>query len=271
MGLVSASEASYRIGARTLVDKASLALAPGEVTVIAGPNGAGKSTLLKLLCGEIAPTGGVIHSLSERLQEVPPWRLACRRAVMAQHGSIAFPFRVHEVVRFGLDGIASNLPGGGSEHLVGRAMAKADVLHLASRNFQTLSGGEQQRVHFARTLCQLEAGRAHEAGQVLFLDEPIASLDLCHQITLLQAVRDIAREGHVGVLAVLHDLNLSLSFADVLAVMHEGRIVASGPPAEVLDRALIRTVFGIGLDERATGLAGIPLAVLPQFCSVAQQ
>lgn len=269
--LFSADSIAYQAGRRDLVEDTRLALHPGELTIIIGPNGAGKSTLLKMLCGELKPSRGTVYSLGEPLAALPAWRLACRRSVMAQHGSLAFPFRVHEVVRLGSEGIATRNASAGDDERIEDALHSADVLHLAGRNFQTLSGGEQQRVHFARALCQLKAGAPYEANQMLFLDEPIASLDLNHQIALVSKVRALTREGKIGVLAVLHDLNLAMSFADRLVIMNRGRIVAAGKPDEVLDRAVVREVFGIDLGAEASAMAGIPLMILPQFCSLVAQ
>jgi iron complex transport system ATP-binding protein len=244
-----AKSASYRVGAKALVADASLALEAGKVTVIVGPNGAGKSSLLRLLSGEITPSSGDILSFGAPLTAIPVWRLACRRAVMAQANRLAFPFAVHEVVRLGIEGIGRGRPDAAITGLIEAALGQADALHLAGRDFQTLSGGEQQRVHFARVLCQLEAGASLEPEQALFLDEPTASLDLRHQIALLQAARAIAAPGRRAVLAVLHDLNLAAAYADTLVVMDRGRIVAAGEPHAVLTRECLREVFGVDLRE----------------------
>ena len=266
--LLSARNVSYRLRHQLLVDSANLELNSGEVTVVIGPNGAGKSTLLRLLSGETRPTGGNVVSLGEDLARLPAWKLACRRAVMAQSGRVAFPLRAHEVVRLGLDGVAPDTAPDAARSMIGEALDRAGVLHLAGRDILTLSGGEQQRVFFARTLCQLDAGRRFEARQALFLDEPIASLDLSHQIRLLETVRSLARTRAMAVVAVLHDINLALWFADQLAVMHKGRIVARGSPEAALDKELLRTVFGVRLREAAEAGRTMPMVVLPQFCAV---
>jgi len=237
-----------------LVSDASLDLEPGATTILIGPNGAGKSTLLKLLTGELAPAAGSVHCADEALGTVPAWRLACLRAVMAQHSRLAFPFSVYEVARLGVDGIGRALTRQRREAIVAEA--------LAGRRYQTLSGGEQQRVQFARVLCQLEAGRSVAERQVLFLDEPIASLDLCHQLALLDMARSIAGRG-VAVLIVLHDLNLAVTYADHLVVMDRGRIIAQGPPAETLDDALLQQVFRVGLSLSRAPAPGLPF-LLPQ-------
>lgn len=260
--ILSGDNLGFSVGGRPLVDGASLALLPGTTTILIGPNGAGKSTLLKLLTGEVAPSGGQIRIEGEPLRAIPAWRLACQRAVMAQHARLAFPFSVYEVARLGVDGIGRALTRERREAIVAECLASAGVFELADRRYQTLSGGEQQRVQFARVLCQLEAGRSVAARQLLFLDEPIASLDLCHQLALLDMARSIAARG-VAVLVVLHDLNLAVTYADHLVVMDRGRIIAQGPPAQTLDDALLQQVFRVDLSLSRAPAPGMPF-LLPQ-------
>jgi iron complex transport system ATP-binding protein len=266
--ILEARDVSFGIGQSVLVRSCTLSLVPGQLTVIVGPNGAGKSTLLKLISGELTPSAGAITSFGQPLAGVPAWRLACRRAVMAQIARLNFPFAAHEVVHLGIEGLGRARASHLSEHLVAQAMAQADILHLAGRDYQTLSGGEQQRVQFARALCQLEAGQSMEPRQALLLDEPIASLDLCHQLTLLETIRALAQSRGIAVLAILHDLNLAAHFADELVVMDGGEIVARGAPATVLDEACLLRVFGVKLSYPASVPAEIKPAVLPRFCAV---
>jgi iron complex transport system ATP-binding protein len=260
--IASARNLRFLAGGRALVSDASLDLAPGTTTILIGPNGAGKSTLLKLMTGELKPAGGEILLDGTALSAIPAWRLACQRAVMAQHARLAFPFTVYEVARLGVDGVGRALPRQRRETLVGECLAAAGVIDLVGRNYQTLSGGEQQRVQFARVLCQLEAGQSVAPRQVLFLDEPIASLDLCHQLALLDMARNIAARG-VAVLVVLHDINLALTYADRLVVMDRGQIVAQGIPAATLDDVLLQNVFKVDLSLSRAPAAGLPF-LLPQ-------
>ncbi|MDP3255146.1 heme ABC transporter ATP-binding protein [Bosea sp. (in: a-proteobacteria)] len=259
---IQARGLSFRAGGRDLVREASLELAPGTTTILIGPNGAGKSTLLKLMTGEAKPSGGEIRIDGEALTAIPAWRLACQRAVMAQHARLVFPFSVYEVASLGVDGIGRAMTRLRREALVGESLAAAGVLDLAGRAYQTLSGGEQQRVQFARVLCQIEAGRSVASRQALFLDEPIASLDLCHQLALLDMARAIAGRG-VAVLIVLHDLNLAVTYADHLVVMDQGQIIAQGAPAKTLDDALLRQVFKVDLSLSRAPAPGLPF-LLPQ-------
>lgn len=260
--ILVAEGASYRIGAKALVDTATLALVPGRVTIVVGPNGAGKSTLVRLLSGERAPSTGRILCEGAPIASVPAHRLACIRAVLPQASRLAFPFTVREVVRIGLDGIGRGLDARARTAILDDSLARADLGHLAERPYQSLSGGEAQRAQFARVLAQLAAGRSVADRQALLLDEPIASLDLRHQLSLLEAAHALARGG-LAVLAVLHDLNLASAFADEIVVMQDGRIAAAGPPDAVIRDDLIAGVFGVALRVGAVPAGGRPF-LLPE-------
>ncbi len=185
--LLEARDLIASFGGRRVVDGVSLSLAAGEMIVVVGPNGAGKTTLTKLLTGELSPDAGEIRIGGEALAAIPPWQLAAKRAVMAQASRLAFPFTVAEVVRIGIDGVGRALARARREAIIAEALEAADIGHLVGRGYQMLSGGEQQRVQFARTYAQLRAGQVAADRQVLFLDEPVASLDLAHQIALMES------------------------------------------------------------------------------------
>lgn len=240
-------------GGRRLLDGVSLALTPGTVTVVIGPNGAGKSTLLKVLAGELRPARGRVTLDGRDIATVPPALLARRRAVLAQSTEVAFPFTVAEVVGIGLMGA-----GPGAEPRIEAALAKVDLSGFAARRIEQLSGGERQRVHLARVLAQLDA--SGEGAGFLLLDEPTSSLDLSHQLLVLEVARRHAQAGG-GVLAILHDLNLAAMAADVLVVVEKGRIAAAGPPSEVLTDGLLRTVFRV--EARMNAVPAGPF-LLPQ-------
>jgi iron complex transport system ATP-binding protein len=261
--LLIADGVGYALRGRSLVHDVSLSLHPGRLTVVIGPNGAGKSTLMRLLTGDIAPTTGAVHLDGTLLANIPAWKLACRRAVMVQAARLAFPFTAHEVAALGVSGVGRSLSAVVVSTLVSRALRAADVAHLAERSYQTLSGGEQQRVQFARALAQLEAGRSVTDRQILFLDEPVSSLDLKHQLALLDAAQALAEAGTTAVLAVLHDINLALAYADHLVVMHEGQLAAQGSPGQIITDNLLGDVFGVALKLRRTPPEGAPF-LLPQ-------
>jgi iron complex transport system ATP-binding protein len=261
--LVTAEGAGFALRGLPLLHPTDLALEPGCLLVVVGPNGAGKSTLLKLLSGHLTPTSGIVRLDGRLLADHGAAALALRRAVMAQASALSFAFPVHHVVELGLSGISTRLTRATRRALVEQALAQARVGHLAGRILPTLSGGEQQRVHFARALAQLMGARAAggDARQALFLDEPVASLDLNHQLGLMDEARRLAREG-LAVFAILHDLNLAATYADEIAVMAGGRILHRGAPSAVLTAPVLREAFGLDLEIGQA--AGLPV-ILPQL------
>jgi len=254
--MITAEDLTIRAGRSTLIDRVSLALKPGAVTAIVGPNGAGKSTLVRALTGELAPASGRVAIDGEDLAHWTPRALAARRAVLPQASSLAFPFTVHEVVRLGV--LAARDRRAANDRVVA-ALSAVDLSGFGGRLYQQLSGGEQQRVHLARVLCQLPAAW-------LFLDEPTSSLDLRHQLMALVAAQRFARAGG-GVVAVLHDLNLAARHADRIVVICKGRVAANGAPADVLTPQMIEEVFGVALAVGRTG-DGTPY-VLPHGIAAA--
>jgi iron complex transport system ATP-binding protein len=242
---LSAQAVSYSSGRRPLVDAVSLDVKSGRMTVLIGPNGAGKSTLIRLMSGELRPTSGAILCEGEDLACFSPQRLALRRAVMTQAIQVSSPFLTYEIVRLGVDGIG-RVSARERARIVEQCLAAADALPLAAQSYATLSGGEQRRVQFARVMAQIEAARTVHDSQALLLDEPVANLDLPHQLALLDATRAVARQG-VAVLAILHDFNLASRYADVLALMNKGAIVACGDPANVQRSGLLSDVFAVDL------------------------
>ena len=248
---------SVRAGEKTLLDAVTLAFAPGECVAIVGPNGAGKTTLLRLLCGERKPNAGTVRLHGRDVASYTPRVLAEHRAVLSQDVSVVFPFTVAEIVRMG----AGDRRGPRIEALVADALREVDLAPLAERIITTLSGGEQQRTHFARVLVQLACGEAVHGPGALMLDEPTASLDLRHQLDLLTATRRCAARG-VTVLAILHDLNLAALFADRIVVLCDGRVAGDGPPRETITDEMLSRVFKVGAAVGRAPPAGVPF-VLP--------
>ena len=234
---------SYRIDGKTLLDDVSLGLAPGELLAVLGPNGAGKTTLLKLLCGDLRPTSGEVLLNRRRLRKWSRLDIARQRAVLPQQSSLSFPFDVRQVVDMGCAAHRRHIPARDAE-IVDAAMRAADVTHLAERNFLALSGGERQRVHLARVLAQIwDDGNGNP--RYLLLDEPTSALDLAHKHQVLAIARDRAKSANIGVLAILHDLNLASVYADRLALIQDGRLVACGETDSVLDATMLASIFGV--------------------------
>lgn len=257
----------YTVGSATLVDDVSVDLHPGELLAVLGPNGAGKSTLLRLLSRELSPTWGSVELDARRLADYPSAERARRIAVLPQTSNLAFPFRALEVVLLG------RLPHEGftsprrDREIALAAMELAEVDHLAGRVYTTLSGGERQRVHLARVLAQLWEEQPWQ--RYLLLDEPTSALDIGHQQSLLQLARRLVAHG-LGLLAVLHDLNLAAAYADRILLLNRGKIAAEGAPDEVLTADNVATVYGIRATIRPHPQHSrpmvIPLCANPLFC-----
>ncbi|MEM6487418.1 MAG: ATP-binding cassette domain-containing protein [Pseudomonadota bacterium] len=239
--MLEAADVTVSLGGRRALDGATLRLAPGRVTALVGPNGAGKSTLLACLSGALGPDAGRISLDGDDPVRLTPAELGCRRAVLDQSPAAAAPFTLAELVELG---IPRAIPPAEARRMVREATAALGLETMAGRSIHALSGGERHRGHMARVLAQLWAGRQLGGGRWLLLDEPTASLDLAHQASVMRAARRAAAEG-VGVLAVLHDLSLAGAMADTVALMQQGRIVATGPPRYVLTNDRLAPVYGI--------------------------
>ncbi|OAF08450.1 heme ABC transporter ATP-binding protein [Bradyrhizobium centrolobii] len=237
--VIEAHALTKRAGRATLLDAVDLTVTAGEMVAIIGPNGAGKSTLLRLLSGDLRPSQGEVRLKQRDIRSFTPRELAGHRAMLSQHVNVTFPFTVEEIVLMGA-GDRPREAGG----LVDAALHEVGLAHFRERQLPTLSGGEQQRAHFARVLVQLACGEVAHGPGLLLLDEPTSSLDLRHQIDLVEAARRRATAG-TAVIAILHDLNLAIRFADRLVVLNGGRLAADGPRADVVTRETIRDIFEI--------------------------
>ena len=231
-----AEHAALRLGAAEILKDVSLEVACGTVTALVGPNGAGKSSLLRLLSGELASPNVTLDGAP--LARLDVREMARRRSVMTQTTSMAFDFLVREVLAMGWMGDAGQ-PGGAALRQVAGACCLGALL---DRRFNTLSGGERQRVHFARCWLQIWPRHSECANRYLLLDEPTSSMDLRHEGLVLRLARR-ASNGNVGVLVVLHDLNLAARFADRVALMAAGSMVAVGPPETVLTSATLSRTY----------------------------
>lgn len=235
---LSVTDAGLAIKGAALLELASLALQPGELVVLLGPNGAGKTSLLRVALGLVRPDNG-----SARLGDADPAALSPgerARAVtyLPQMRDLAWPIRVRDVVALGrfAYGAAPARLGEADTITVAHALAACDLLPLANRATDTLSGGELARVHIARALAS--------QAPLMVADEPVASLDPRHQHQVMRLIRGFVDRGG-GALVVLHDLDLAALFADRLVWMSEGRTLASGSVAETMTPHWIEAIYGI--------------------------
>jgi iron complex transport system ATP-binding protein len=238
---------------RRILDGVSLSVVAGRLTVVIGPNGAGKSSLLAVLSGLWAPDRGRVLLEGRGIGEYSPAARARRCAVMRQDHTRPAGLTVLEAVELGR---LSGQGGGGEAQAVAWAMLRRmELEELATRDCTRLSGGEWQRVAFARTLAQIwETG--HPA--TLLLDEPVSSLDPAHQHQLLGQARRLARDGH-AVLVILHDLNLTAGYADEVALLREGRLLSCGPAAEMMTPDRLSVIYGcrvVSVESAGSGVRG---------------
>jgi iron complex transport system ATP-binding protein len=252
-----ARQVSLALSGVTLLEGVDLSVETGRVTAVLGPNGAGKTSLLRVLCGELAPRSGTVTLGDLPVAGLPSVDRARQLAVLPQHSLLDFPFFAEEVVMLGRTPHDT-----GREHdekIVRDALAAVDCAYLARRVYTHLSGGEKQRVQLARVLAQVWEP-VSSGSRFLVLDEPTSSLDLAHQRLTLQVVRALADRG-VGILLVLHDLNLAARCADEMVLLQCGRVAYAGPPGEVLTVANIRQVFDVEASIGSHPADGSPLVI----------
>ncbi len=249
---------SYRIGKKQILRNISLEFAPGEFNMILGPNGSGKSSFLKIFSGEINDYDGDVYYDDKKIASIKKEELAKKRAVMSQQPELNFPLSVEEVVLMGRYPHFAFSPGKKDEDICDQVMDRMNLQSFRERNYLTLSGGEKQRVQFARVLAQVwEKPALH--NRHLFLDEPLASLDINYQQEFLQVAREFAKD--TILVAVMHDLNLATQYGDKLFFLKDGELVAKGKPEEILSEELIRDVFNVRTSIIKNPVSGNPLIV----------
>lgn len=244
--LVVTDAAVTRGGAEILRD-VTVEFPAGLVTAIIGPNGAGKSTLLSVAAGDCRPQRGEARLGGQAVAGLSARALARRRAVMPQNSAVAFPFTVREVVAMGR--IAWGTSPAVDDEIVSSALDIAGITSFAERVITTLSGGEHQRVAFARVIAQaMPVGE----GSVILLDEPTAAMDIAHAEATLRTARELAAHGAaVGI--VLHDLDAAAAYADRVVLMAGGRVMAVGDVATVCAAQTLSHVYGTPIETFVHG------------------
>ncbi|WP_044171243.1 heme ABC transporter ATP-binding protein [Flectobacillus major] len=252
--MIQAQNIHYTIRGRTLLRGVSLEAQTGELLAIVGANGAGKSTLLRLLSKELLPHQGNIQIRQRSLDCWTRESLARFRAVLAQQNTLAFNFNVYDLVIMGRYPHFKGNPSVYDHEIVQYCLQKTGVSHLSERIFMTLSGGEQQRVFLAKVMAQLldyeailDENYVSKAPKYLLLDEPITGLDLYHQHNLLQIAKELTQKGFC-VIAILHDLNLALQYADQVLLLKQGEVLGYGKPVDVLSPHNVLEAFNIAVN-----------------------
>ena len=236
-------ELSVRGGNRDLLSGITTRFEPGMVNLIIGPNGAGKSTLIRALSGQAPIAGGKVLMNGKPIQSYSPQELARRRAVLSQETGLAFPLTVREVVLMGRYPHFRTAPAAADLSAARESMEVFGVTDLSERNYLTLSGGEKQRVQFARVLAQLWYG--DDVSQYLLLDEPLTFLDIYFQVRFMEQIRELAHGKKWVIIGVVHDLNLASKYADRIFLLKDGRLLSEGKPTEVLTESNIELAYGL--------------------------
>ena len=239
-----------------VLKKLSFELNAGELLSVLGPNGSGKSTLLKIVVGILKPAGGQVLVYGRDLFSIKRRETARLIGYVAQDSVVRFPFTAKEFVLQGrfAQGRLIGFESGEDIEEANRAMELTGTSQLGSRRLMELSGGERQRVMLARSLAS--------RPRLLVLDEPVANLDISHQVKMLDLVRSLTIEREMSAIVVTHELNLAADFATKALLLKAGEMIAFGTPAEVMTEPLLKSVFETGLIVDANPSSGSPRVTL---------
>ncbi|MBX8535058.1 Fe(3+) dicitrate ABC transporter ATP-binding protein FecE [Pseudomonas cichorii] len=255
MSILQAQQLDIGYGDTRIVQSLSFSPPPGKVTALIGPNGCGKSTLLKAFARILTPQAGKLSLDGQAYAQLSPRELARKIAFLPQVLPIPEGVSVRQLVAYGRSPHNSlwGRLSGADRSSVDQALRRMELETLAERPLSDLSGGQRQRAWLAMVLAQDAA--------IVLLDEPTTYLDISHQVELLDLMRQLSAEGKT-VITVLHDINQACRYADHLAVMQAGRLVASGTPDEVLDAELVSRVFDVQVQIMREPVAGTPMCIV---------
>lgn len=235
----------YKMNHHTLLRDISFQIRPGELLAILGANGAGKSTLMRVLSGEIKASEGNIYFFRKNIEDYTSKELAKRRSILQQSNQVNLGFSVKEILLMGRYPHFQQTPRSIDFQVLDEAMDICGISHLAERIYPTLSGGEQQRVQYARVLCQLW----DQPESLLLMDEPVAALDPQYQQQTMAIAKAFSKKGFM-VIAVLHEINLAAQYADRILMLKNGRKWLEGTPTEVLTSGHIYSIFNTQMEVR---------------------
>jgi iron complex transport system ATP-binding protein len=236
--MLQAENISYNIRSKNILTDCSLSVSPGAFTAVVGPNGAGKTSLLRILAGEINRYSGIVSLNAKDSLKINSRDLSKLRAVLPQHTYVNFPFTVEKIVEVGR--YTHQTRRSENERIMDEIFDLTSLKGFKHRIYQTLSGGEQQRVQMARVMAQI--WDKNDCPKYLLLDEPTASLDLAQQHFVLRLARELCQR-NIGVLAILHDLNLAAQYADHVLFLKEGRTVAYGDTTMTMTKKTVEETF----------------------------
>lgn len=260
--MIEVRNAGFEVRGRKLLENFSFSVKPGEFWAIVGANGAGKSTLIKLLSAEHSVTTGSVHFHDRELRKYKLKELARKRAVLSQKNNITLSFTTQEIVLMGRYPFYDADPTQRDLAIVDMCLKKVGIGHLKGRLYPTLSGGEQQRVQLARALAQVW----EIDNGLLLLDEPTTGMDLLHQYETFQLAKELTRK-NFAVIAVIHDLNQALQYADRVLMLKNGHMHAIGLPENVLTEQAIQEAFGLPVQIIQPEMTPYPV-IVPQVAPV---
>lgn len=249
-------------GGRVILKDVHCTFTKGKLTAVLGANGAGKSTLFKCINGEAKFQQGVIRWDDSDVKTLPALELSKKKAVLRQHYQVSLPFTAREIVEMGRYAYFKTYPTERCKEVIALITELVGVTHLMDRSYLTLSGGEQQRVQLARVMAQVWDSPSRE--RLLLLDEPVSALDIQYQHQLMLMMQQLTREYGFTVIAIVHDLNLTLQYADDIMMLNKGSVVAHGPALSVLTEENIRSVFQVPVLIEKNSLDQLYIQVTPQ-------
>ncbi|NLQ17642.1 ATP-binding cassette domain-containing protein [Marinomonas sp. M1K-6] len=252
--MIESKKLQFSIGNSALLTDFSMTFEPGKIYALVGHNGSGKSTLLKLLAQQQKPTGGSILLKNKPLTLWPHKKFAQQIAYLPQQTPATDSLSGRDLVSFGRypwHGLLGRLNSNDRQY-IDEAMALTDTTDYADRLVDTLSGGERQRLWLAMLLAQ--------KTQYLLLDEPLSALDIAHQIDMLTLIKKLSRELNLGVIIVIHDINMAARFCDHIVALHSGKMIASNSVENVFTAEQLQQIYGINM-HITRHPAGYPVAM----------
>ena len=254
--MIRLEQVQFRLGSRQLLQPLDLQIPQGQVCGLIGHNGSGKSTLIKLLARQQPATGGRILLDGQDLASYSSREFARRVAYLPQQPATTDQLTVRELVRFGRQpwhGLLGRF-GPDDQRAVARAMALTQIESYADRLVESLSGGERQRVWLAALIAQ--------QTRYLLLDEPTSALDVAHQVEVLALIRQLSHELDLGVVLVLHDINMAARYCDRLVALREGALLRQGTPEELMTSATLADIYQLPMQVLAHPVTGEPVSVV---------
>lgn len=230
---------SFTIGSKPILQNVNITVEPNKIIGLAGMNGAGKSTLLKVLSGQHKKYNGNLLYNSSDIKSFSLQQLASLRSVLPQSTTTAFSVNGRAIIEMGR--LFFNEPDNVKKHVYEEVIEVVKCKHLLNQPYETMSGGEKQRVQLARVLAQIWLGNH---PRYLFLDEPISALDIAIQHEVMSLL-NVVKHKNIGVLVILHDINLMLQYCDDVCFLRNGEVVAKGNSQEMFDAELLSEIFNV--------------------------